>query len=154
MQGRIIRSPERWDKTSDPRKGIFLAGGITNCSQWQREVADTLAESLPIVVLDPRRDNWDMRNNHVESVVQIEWESKHLKKSDYIIFWFPATSDCPITLFELGCWLGKGANLMIGTDSDYRRRLDVEVQVALVDPKMKIWNDLNKMIDHFITTWK
>jgi hypothetical protein len=63
MQGRIIRSPERWDKITDPRKGVFLAGGISNCPQWQCGTANMLAESLPIIVVDPRRDNWDIKNS-------------------------------------------------------------------------------------------
>ena len=153
MLGQIIRSPEIWNKASDQRKAIFLAGGITNCPLWQDYAAKRIASSLPVVVLDPRRDNWDMKNGHVESVIQISWECKHLKKSDHILFWFPSTSDCPIALFELGSYLDKNTPISIGTDCQYNRRFDVEVQTAMVRPRMIVWDNLDKMIDNLILHW-
>jgi hypothetical protein len=153
MLGQIVRSPLIWDKTNDQRKGIFLAGGITNCPLWQDHAAQRIANALPVVVLDPRRDNWELTNGHVESVLQISWECKHLKKSDHILFWFPSTSDCSIALFELGSYLEKRIPITIGTDCAYTRRFDVEVQSAMVRPRIVIWDNLDKMIDHLIANW-
>ncbi len=154
MLGNIIKSPTSWDKSHDKRKSIFLAGGITDCTNWQEYVGKRIVDSLPIVVLDPRRDIWDGEFNHVEGVLQISWECHHLKKSDHILFWFPSTSDCPIALFELGSYLSKDIPISVGTDALYNRRFDVEVQTILVRPRIPIWNNLDSMVDNIIKTWQ
>lgn len=153
MIGQIIKSPQVWDRANDDRKSIFLAGGITGCTNWQDYVGKRIIDALPIIVLDPRRENWNINSDHIDSVVQISWECKHLRKSDHILFWFPCTSDCPIALFELGTYLEKNISISVGTDTRYNRRLDVEVQSLLVRPRIPIWHDLDKMIDKLIKNW-
>lgn len=152
MQGKIIRSPEIWNKEDDNRPGIFLAGGIEDCPKWQADAAERIASCIPAVVVNPRQEN-SQTHSHIDSIIQMAWESKHLKKCQHIIFWFPQNNICPITLFELGAYLNQNVNLFIGTDLQYPRRLEVEVQMALSKPELILWSDLNQMIQQLISGW-
>lgn len=106
---------------------LFLAGGISGCSDWQASVAEAFASLCPdLVLLNPRRKNFNVSDDS-ESVKQIHWEFEHLRKASAILFWFPHETLCPITLFELGQWsvlagvLGK--RLFVGCDPKYLRRV-------------------------------
>ena len=113
---------------------LFLAGGITNCPDWQKEAA-SLLKGTNMVVINPRRKVFDMT---VKGEEQILWERKHLKNANHILFWFPKETVCPITLFELGYYLGVferegyfGPAIFIGTHPEYTRRHDVRIQAEL-----------------------
>ena len=60
-----------------------------------------------------------------------------------ILFWFPATSICPIALFELGRWSWKYPGniiaIFVGCDPAYPRRVDVEQQMKLARPELPIY---------------
>jgi hypothetical protein len=130
----------------DPRRVLFLAGGITGTEDWQSLVRDLLRD-LPIIMLNPRRSSFDLSKRE-ESVRQIEWEYRQLRKSDECLFYFPPTSVCPITLFELGSQLGMaGKRIFIGTHPDYSRRMDVEIQTSLIRPEIKVASGLSELID-------
>src|SRR4051794_36586929 len=85
-----------------PLPAVFLGGGISGCPDWQSEVATLLAD-LPLVLLNPRRPDFPM-GDPAAAPKQIEWEYRHLRKADAILFWFPCETLCPIALYELGAW--------------------------------------------------
>ena len=60
---------------------LFLAGGITNCSDWQSKVIEELGYySLDnLLVFNPRRKNFNITDSHA-SRKQIEWEFKYLNE--------------------------------------------------------------------------
>lgn len=105
---------------------IFMAGGITGCPDWRRTVVNELREVPNLVLVNPRRDGWDLTKSSEE---QIQWEFYHLHNSDYTYFWFPKEGKCAITLFELGQALGEKRNIRIGVEPGYWRELDVHEQV-------------------------
>jgi len=72
---------------------LFLAGGITGCPNWQTEVVAKLTPT-DLTLLSPRRANFDVSNPNI-AVEQIEWEHRHLGRSDAILFWFPCETLCP-----------------------------------------------------------
>jgi hypothetical protein len=120
---------------------VFLAGGITGCSDWQQEIVSRLQDQ-PVVLLNPRRANFPI-NDPTAAPEQIEWEHRHLRKADAIAFWFPFETLCPITLYELGAWSvyhdDRGPrSLFVGVHPDYQRRQDVEIQTRLVRPEVQI----------------
>ena len=124
-----------------PLPVLFLAGGITGCSDWQQEVVSRLHD-LPLVILNPRRTNFPIDDPTAASQ-QIEWEHRHLRKADAIAFWFPCETLCPITLYELGAWSvyrdERGPRpVFIGVHPEYQRRQDVEIQTRLVRPEVEI----------------
>jgi len=90
-----IESPENYSNKPD-RMAIFLAGGITNCPDWQSEIVDSL-QNFDITLLNPRRKKFPI-NDPGASKEQISWEYNHLRKADTILFWFPKESICPIAI--------------------------------------------------------
>ena len=118
-----IQAPEEvWFPS---KKSIFLAGGISNCTNWQPNVAKWFINT-DLVVVNPRREDF----TNCSSTQQIIWEFERLKKSDIILFWFPPETVCPITLYELGAWAGRKP-IIVGCHRDYSRKLDLEVQLGL-----------------------
>lgn len=170
---------------------LFLAGGITGCPDWQKEVVDKLC-STDLRVISPRRANWgttdvskdpaviaiadelrevteersqvldthprvphlDMRikvcsrrlKELTLPVAQIEWEHRHLGRSDGILFWFPKETLCPIALYELGAWAFRPKKLFIGCHPEYARLLDVRIQVGLERIRQTVHTDLDSLV--------
>lgn len=113
-------------------KTLFLAGGITNCPDWQAEIVEKL-KSTNLILMNPRRTDFPIHDPNAANF-QIRWEHKHLAKADAILFWFPCETLCPIVLYELGAWVGRSKKLFIGVHPDYKRRQDVEIQTRLERP--------------------
>jgi hypothetical protein len=111
---------------------LFLAGGITNCPNWQQDLREQLdLEDTNFILYNPRRDNFPIEDPNA-SYEQIEWEYRYLRKADMISFWFCKETICPIVLYELGTWTPSRKKIFIGMDKDYSRRQDVEIQTKLV----------------------
>ena len=93
-------------KSPDPlpfafqRQSVFIAGGISNCPDWQNEMSAMLDTSLYDVVNPRRAGGFDRTGVTAEE--QITWEHRALSLIDACIFWFPCETLCPITLLELG----------------------------------------------------
>ena len=134
-------SPEPIDPNE---KSLFLAGGITNCPNWQLEVVNMLEETN-WTIINPRRANFDLDNVQLLEP-QIEWEHQRLLQARAILFWFPAQTLCPITLYELGAWSMTNKPLFVGTHPEYQRKYDVEIQTRLVRPEITIQDSLEKLV--------
>jgi len=146
-----IKSPE--DYTVVPgQKSIFVAGGISNCPKWQGEVSVALAET-DIVVLNPRRDDFDVTNPAMEQD-QIEWEHLHILRASAYLFWFCEETLCPITLFELGKVAGLFANrpLFVGVHPRYKRKRDVRFQMLLMRPEVEVVHRLEALLEQ-VKSW-
>lgn len=139
---KYIESPENYYKTSN-LKAVFLAGGITNCPDWQSEIVGLL-KGYDVVLLNPRRKEFPI-NDHSDSREQIRWEFEHLRKADAILFWFPKESICPIALYELGAWSMTNTPLFIGVHPEYARRVDIEEQTPLIRPDIEIVYSLKSL---------
>lgn len=127
---------------------VFLAGGITNCPDWQKQFIDHITINN-IDIINPRREIWDdTRNNDDVSKEQIEWEYNYLNKTTGVVFWFPKETLCPITLFELGSALQSKNIIAIGIDPEYQRKLDVEIQTKLVNKNIPIVYSVEDLADH------
>ena len=125
-------------------KSLFLAGGITNCPDWQSQVIEKL-RGLDIAVFNPRRKNFSLDDPNAAEE-QIRWEYERLRRADVISFWFSEGSLNPIILFELGAALERQTPLVIGVHLAYPRKQDVEIQVALQKPDLRIVFDLSDLI--------
>ncbi len=115
---------------------LFLAGGITNCPDWQAELTNLLKDNN-LTLLNPRRKNFQENSPEIEEQ-QISWEFNHLKKSSAVSFWFPSETLCPITLYELGKQSASKKPIFIGVHPNYKRMRDVEIQTKLIRPEIKI----------------
>ena len=121
---------------------LFIAGGISNCPDWQTDLKDTLAD-LPITLLNPRREHYFMDPSIMRE--QIEWEFRHLAKARAISFWFPKETLCPITLFELGKWVHSEKPLFVGVHPEYQRRDDLYIQLQLSRPEVTVTDSLSHL---------
>lgn len=117
-------------------KSVFMAGGISGCLDWQKELIKLL-ENEQILIINPRRREFHF-SKEIEKQ-QIAWEHKYLRKADAVSFWFPKETVCPITLFELGTVLMLGKTIFIGIDPEYSRKSNVEIQSKLVHPEIKFF---------------
>lgn len=126
------------------QRSIFLAGGITDCPDWQADAA-TLLSTHPIVVLNPRRRNFPIGDPDA-SEEQVRWEYQHLHRASVILFWFPANGEGvqPIALYELGHYSAKGCRLAVGAAPGYNRRADVFIQLSLARPELTLYSTLGQ----------
>jgi hypothetical protein len=152
--GTIFKSPAPLQPQCN--RTIFLAGGISNCADWQEGVAVRIAAEVPdCVIYNPRRDDFDMSAYEEVSRQQIIWEFHALRMSTVNLFWFPAETLCPITLFEYGSAIERlhAGAVMCGTHPDYQRRFDLIEQTRLRNG-MPIFDDLDHLVSETIILLK
>lgn len=127
---RVIKPPASLDDVGDARS-VFLAGSIEmgKAEDWQSRVAREL-DSLDVVVLNPRRDEWDasweqsITNDQFRE--QVEWELAAQELATVIVMYFAPSTKAPITLLELGLFARSG-KVLVCCPSGYWRRGNVEV---------------------------
>ena len=129
-------------QVDDEQPVIFLAGGITGCIDWQKQVVESLSD-IDVTLVNPRRKNWIESDK--EATRQIEWEFEHLYAADAILFWFPHETLCPITLFEYGKWIVSKKKMFVGYHREYKRSLDLNVQTRLERGGQMIHNTLEDL---------
>ncbi len=118
--------------------GVFLAGGITGCPDWQTEMVRILSRwDLDLAILNPRRANFPI-GDPLAAQAQIAWEFEHLRSAEAISFWFPQETLNPIVLYELGAWSMTKKPIFVGVHPDYKRRQDVEIQTGLARPDVTV----------------
>jgi hypothetical protein len=138
VSARYVEAPEVY---AGDGPSIFLAGGITDCPDWQADAVRLLA-GVPAVILNPRRRHFDLRDEDAAEK-QIRWEHAHLKQASVVLFWFAeGPSPQPIALYELGGLACGPRPIAVGTHPDYLRRRDVEVQLSLSRPGLVVRSDL------------
>ena len=144
----IITAPEEiYSVQNNKNVKMFLAGGITNCPDWQSYVVNELKDIENLTVYTPRRKNFPI-NDPNAAEEQIAWEFQHLKEADILFFWFSRGSLNPIVLYELGMWCNTGKKLsLIGIDPEYERKQDVIIQTKLARPRAVFFDSLEKMIE-------
>lgn len=143
----IIEAPnEIYSISTVNNDKLFLAGGISNCPDWQSEFIEMIKGYKNLTIYNPRRKNFPI-NDPTAAETQITWEYKHLKESDIITFWFSRGSLNPIVLFELGKYglANDEKTIIIGIDPEYERKLDVEIQTKLEKPFTPIVYSLKDM---------
>lgn len=137
-----VEAPIEW--SGKPQgAGVFLAGGISGCPDWQSWMKFRLA-GTSLALLNPRRATFDMSDPQ-GAEKQIKWERDHLRRADAIMFWFPCETLCPIVLYELGAWSMTDKPIFVGCHPEYQRREDVRVQTALVRPGVTVVYSLEEL---------
>jgi hypothetical protein len=123
---------------------VFLAGGITNCKDWQADVIKCL-EFEDITIFNPRQKKFDVTDKNA-SYKQITWEFERLERMDIFSMYFcEGDSDQPICMYELGRNVIRMQNrfpvdwenrIIISVENGYKRKTDVLVQTELCAPKI------------------
>ena len=141
---KYIEAPENWKRLYG-QLSVFLAGGITDCPDWQKEIVKML-EMTNYVVLNPRQERFT-----ADAELQIQWEFRHLRKADVISFWFCEGNIQPIALFELGAWSKqKCPTVVIGVEPGYPREKDIYIQMELLG-RSDIAQSLDELADKIIS---
>lgn len=128
---------------------IFLAGGISNCPNWQEEITEKLIndnrlKDVKIIIFNPRCKEIPEENP------QIIWEYERLHKSDIISFWFSVGSMNPITLFEYGSHLNTNKTLVVGCHPEYIKKNNVIIQTKMVNPNQKVNEDFDSFYEELV----
>jgi hypothetical protein len=113
---------------------IFLAGSIEmgTAENWQAKVANDLSDLDKVVLLNPRRDDWnpdwEQDISNPEFKEQVEWELEALERSNLIVFYFDPNTKSPITLLELGLYAAEyPSECIVCCPKGYWRRGNVEI---------------------------
>lgn len=140
---RVITAPEIYIPQEHDIT-VFLAGGITNCPDWQSEVIKDLNVDnhylKSLVIFNPRRENFPIGDKSA-AYAQIEWEYQMLEKCDVFSMYFSSgESDQPICMYELGRnilrmqmrfpadWQDR---IIVSVEDGYHRIQDVLIQTEL-----------------------
>lgn len=104
---------------------LFLGGTIDNGSSldWQKTLVDELNLSdtvHPIMIYNPRREDWPDSNGNNEIEKQINWELYHLERADLIVMNILGNSKSPISLMELGLFARTGKLIVFCNHNFYR----------------------------------
>ena len=137
---RVITAPEEYTIT-DNEISIFLAGGITNCPDWQSEIIKrldhlfALEQAEGVVIFNPRRENFPI-DDRGEAYTQILWEFKALEKCDIFSMYFSSGDiDQPICMYELGRNI---VRMQMKYPNDWEKRI-----IVSIDRDYKRFNDAN-----------
>jgi hypothetical protein len=138
---RVIKAPAPYQIEPGERT-LFLAGSIEmgRAEPWQERLALTLHD-LPLLLLNPRRDDWDSSWKQTiddsQFREQVEWELDALECADQIAMYFASNTQSPITLLEFGLFARSG-KLVVCCAGDFWRRGNIEVvcnrfQIPLIE---------------------
>lgn len=161
---RVITAPEKYIRQPNDIT-VFLAGGITNCWEWQDKVIELLEkENLEhLVVFNPRRKDFPI-NDPNASYEQIKWEFDMLEQCNIFSMYFCAgESDQPICMYELGrniCRMQMrfptdwNMRLIITSEYNYKRAKDVSIQTMLATDYITINSNIAQHIDNIIEAYR
>jgi hypothetical protein len=111
---------------------VFLAGSIEmgQAEQWQQRIVAALSEAGDLVILNPRRDDWDdsweQRADDPRFSEQVSWELDMLDAADVVIMYLAPGTKSPVSLLELGLCARSG-KLRVCCPEGFWRRGNVEM---------------------------
>jgi len=139
---------------------VFLAGGITNCRNWQEEVIEELKkDDKDMSVFNPRQKDFNVKDKNA-SYKQIKWEFERLQAMDIFSMYFcNSDSNQPICLYELGRYVlhmqskfpsDWEERIVISVEKGYSRSADVRIQLGLCAPNILVDTDNVSPITHAV----
>jgi len=117
---------------------IFLAGSIEmgKAEPWQERIVAALSEARTgsevrdLVILNPRRDDWDdsweQRADDPRFSKQVSWELDMLDAADIVVMYLAPGTTSPVSLLEFGLYARSG-KLRVCCPEGFWRRGNVEV---------------------------
>lgn len=146
----VLKAPELYEQ--DDRMAIFLGGAIDMgaAENWQDRLTKDLSDYQELVILNPRRDDWDSSWEQdptpgTQFYEQVEWELECQEQADVNIYYFTADSKAPITLLELG--LFNDDNVVVCCPKEFYRYGNVKMVCERYGVTMvETYDDLIKLI--------
>lgn len=132
MKAQVVKSPDNYLKyLHEYDRIVFLAGSIEmgQAENWQDKAA-RLLEDTPVVVLNPRRDDWDSSWKQTIDAPQFKqqviWELEAMIRSDYIIMYFDPDTKSPVTMAEFGLYV-KNPKLIVVCPEGFWRKGNIDI---------------------------
>lgn len=126
----VLKAPQHY--IQDDRLSIFLGGSIDMgaAENWQDRLIRDLEDYDQLVILNPRRDDWDSTwvqdpTPETQFYKQVSWELDCQDQADLIVYYFAADSKAPITLLELGRYAGE--NVLVCCPTSFYRYGNVRI---------------------------
>ena len=113
---------------------------------WQSELSQALRDIEGLVVLNPRRDDWDdcwlQSIDNPQFHEQVSWELSGLEKATTVAFYFIPGTKSPITLLELGLFAASG-KCVVFCPEGYWRKGNVDIVCQRYGVKtVNCWEEL------------
>ena len=144
----IVKAPEPYDLTG--KLGVFLAGTIDmgKGENWQPKAEEWLSDLDNVVILNPRRldwdDSWKQTIKDKQFRGQVEWELKSQEDAAIIFMYFAPGSQSPITLLEFGLFLKTGKVIPCCPEGYFRKG---NLEVACNYYGVPLYEDLIEGLD-------
>jgi len=98
--------------------------------EWQERVVRAMSSVSDLVILNPRRDdwdsNWEQRADDPQFYEQVSWELDMLDAADIVVMYLAAGTKSPVSLLELGLCARSG-KLKVCCPEGFWRRGNVEM---------------------------
>ena len=137
---------------------VFLGGSIEmgKAENWQVKLAEYLKDVPDLILLNPRREDWDSSwiqdpTPGTQFHEQVTWELQAQEDSDIIFYNFESGTQSPITLFELGLFGNSLYDVVVCCPEDFWRYGNVKIVcdrygVPLYNTKEEAFVELKKKI--------
>jgi Nucleoside 2-deoxyribosyltransferase like len=112
---------------------IFLAGAIDMGAafDWQREVINAFEGWPDLIILNPRRSDWDsswvQSSSNPHFAAQVNWELDNIQQATHVLMVFTADCKAPISLLELGLTIASGAAVTICCPPEFYRYGNIDI---------------------------
>lgn len=150
----VIKPPNDTSIIKD-KYSIFLAGSIEmgKAENWQEHISKEL-EDKDVVLLNPRRDDWDssweQSIDNPQFNEQVTWEMDSLRDCDLIVVYFDQNTYSPITLLEIGVY--KDKDMIICCPDEFWRKGNVDIfasryNIPVVNNKEDFYRLIKEKVD-------
>src|SRR6516162_1245819 len=144
---REVKAPSR----PGLERRVFLAGSIEmgKAEQWQERIVAALsaAGTGDLVILNPRRDDWDdsweQRADDPKFAEQVNWELDMLDAADTVVMYLAPGSTSPISLLELGLCAHSGKLKVCCPDGFWRSG---NVEIVCMRHRILLFETLDDLI--------
>jgi len=150
---RVVTAPNpvtHWDTEFS----IFLGGSreMEKAIDWQEHARQRLMASENVLILNPRRPDWDAGGVQdptpgTQFHEQVSWELDNQELADCIIYNFIPDTISPITLLELGLFQHFG-NVRICCPKTYHRYGNVKIVADRYG--ILFYEDLDDLLDDLV----
>lgn len=161
-----IKAPQKYNL--DGNISIFLAGSIeeNKAIPWQKKITNSLIDLENIIILNPRRDDWDsswvQSINNPQFFEQVTWELEAQEEVDIIAMYYDPETKSPITLLELGLFCDPNKLIVCCPEGFWRkgnvdivcRRYNImqskNIDELIIDVKNRIIQKQNQMLSDLL----
>lgn len=127
----IVKAPQPFT-IREKQLPVFLAGSIEMgmAEPWQQSIEEAFAGDDRVLLLNPRRDDWDaswkQEKNNAQFHEQVSWELTALEQAQLIVFYFDAATKSPVTMLELGLF-GKKGKALVCCPAGFWRKGNIDI---------------------------